>query len=192
MSSGTRYQARTSIAQFFGGTTLQSVVDGNGPYIEGPLQSSGLSAVYPRWAKRIPDQNYFLFSNLQSTARGMGAVMVVHIPQLGERRIALNANSAGHVTNSGTKQDNMRVELHIYHLSQQNYLEPAEIDMEQLIDAIYNLIETDVTLGGAAIQAGEDSFGIQSVLNTPVFQDKPERCEQYAKITFNAQFFFIA
>lgn len=184
----TRYEARTQIAQFFGGTTLQSVVDGNGPYIDGPLQTYGMSAVYPRWAKRIPDSNFFLFS----TPRGMGTVMVVHIPRLNERRIALNANSAGHVTNSGTKQDDMVVELHLYHLAQQNYAEPAEEDFEQVIDQIINLIETDVTLGGACIQAGEDTYGIQTLLNPPVTQDVPERIEQYAKITFRAQYFFIA
>lgn len=185
----TRYEARTAIAQYFGGTTLQSQVDSNGPYINGPLQSYGLSAVYPRWAKRIPDSNFFLFAE---PARSMGTIMVVHIPKLGERRIALNANSTGHVTNSGTKQDDMVVELHLYHLAQVNYAEQAEADLEQMIDAIYNYIEQDVMLGGAIIGAGEDKYGIQSVMNPPVCQDAPERIEQYAKITFHGQYFFIA
>lgn len=188
--ANTRYEARTKIAQFFGGTTMQSQVDNNGPYIFGPLNGSGLSAVYPRWAKRIPDENFFLFN--QSTARAMGTVMVVHIPRLREHRIALNANVAGAVTNSGTKQDDMLVELHLYHLAQQDYAEPAEQDFEQMIDAIINAIEQDVSLGGACIQAGEDRQGIQTILNPPVTQDMPERIEQYAKISFQVQYFFIA
>jgi hypothetical protein len=193
-SSGTRYQARTSIAQYFGGTTLQSVVDGNGPYIEGPLQSSGLSAVYPRWAKRIPDSNYFLFSNLMAyatTPRGMGAIMVVHLPRIKERRIAVPAYNVANQAN-GTKQDRMMVELHVYHLGQQDYPDPCEEDLEQLLDAIYTQIETDVTLGGVVYGAGETAYGIQSLMNPPVCLDKPERIEQYAKISFECDFFFNA
>lgn len=189
----TRYAARLAIAQYFGGTTWQSQTTPNvGALIEGPLQSQGLSAVYPRWAKRLPDENFFLFGNLQSTARGMGTIMVVHIPKLGERRIALNANSTGHVTNSGTKQDDAQVELHLYHLAQVDYAEEAEADLETMIDSIYDYIEQDVMLGGACIGAGENKYGIQSVMNIPVSEQGTERVEQYAKISFQCQFFFIA
>jgi hypothetical protein len=190
---GTRYEARTAIAQFFGGTTQQvdpSVTGSYGPYIEGPLQSSGLSAVYPRWAKRIPDSNFFLFSE---PARAMGTCMVVHIPRLNEHRLSIPGVSPLVQPNyAGTKQDDMVVELHLYHLAQQNYAEPAEEDFEQMIDAIIDRIETDVTLGGACVQAGEDKFGIQTIMNPPVTQDVPERIEQYAKITFRVQYFFVA
>lgn len=190
-SSGTRYQARTSIAQYFGGTTLQSVVDGNGPYIQGPLESYGLSAVYPRWAKRLPDSNFFLFSNQQSTARSMGTIMVVHLPTIRERRLAVPAFNAATGAN-GTKQSRMMVELHMYHLSQQNYAEPAEMDFEAMVDQIYTWIESDVTLGGVVYGAGETPYGIESTMNPPVCQDKPERVEQYAKVSFQADFFFVA
>jgi hypothetical protein len=115
----------------------------------------------------------------------MGAVMVVHLPKLKERRIALSAYN-------GTKQDRIMVQLHIYHLAQTTYSEPAEQDLEALLDAIYNLIETDVTLGGCCIGAGETSYGIDSVMNIPVSQEKPERTEQYAMVSFEADFFFIA
>jgi hypothetical protein len=192
MASGTRYQARTSIAQFFGGTTQQSQLDTNGPYIQGPMESYGVSAVYPRWAKRLPDSNFFLFSNEQSTARAMGACIVVHIPKLKERRLAVAANIPGVQQNVGTKQDRMLVELHIYHLAQQDYAEPAEQDLEGIIDEIYNMIETDVTLGGCVIGAGETQYGIASVMNPPVTQDAPERIEQYAKVSFECDFFFVA
>jgi hypothetical protein len=165
------------------------VGDGNGPYITGPMQSYGVSAVYPRWAKRIPDSNFFLFAE---PARSMGACIVVHIPRLKERRLALAANIPGVQENVGTKQDRMLVELHVYHLAQVDYAEPAEADLEAILDEIYNMIETDVTLGGCVYGAGETQYGIASIMNPPVTQDVPERIEQYAKVSFECDFFFIA
>jgi hypothetical protein len=187
---GTRYESRLAIAQFFGGTTWQSQTTPDvGPLIDGPLQANGLSAVYPRWAKRLPDSNFFLFPE---PARSMGTIMVVHLPRLNERRIALAGNLPGVQQNVGTKQDRMMIELHLYHLAQVDYAEIAEADFEQMIDAVYNQIETDPMLGGAVIGAGETPYGIESTLNPPVVQEKPERIEQYAKISFQADFFFIA
>jgi hypothetical protein len=190
MSSGTRYQARTSIAQYFGGTTWQSVLSDvpNGPLINGPLVSYGLSAVYPRWSKRLPDENFFLFPE---PARGMGTIMVVHLPTVQERRLAIPAFNATTGSN-GTKQSRMLVELHLYHLSQQNYAEPAEADLEAMIDQIYTWVESDITLGGVVYGAGETQYGIKSIMNPPVCQDVPERVEQYAKVSFQADFFFVA
>jgi hypothetical protein len=181
-----RYQLRTTIAQFFGGTTLMTPAALFSPYIEGPLQAYGLSAVYPRFGKRVPDEAFFQFG---ATPRGMGGVMVVHLPKVQERRLGIGGNSGG------TKQDNIMVMLHLYHLAQVDYAEQAQEDLEALLDSVYYQIDTDKTLGTTGetpliTAAGESSYGIQSTMTVPTFTAAPERVEQYATVSFECWTFF--
>jgi hypothetical protein len=180
-----RYQLRTEIAQYFGGTTLMTPSAAYSPYIDGPLQSYGLSAVYPRFGKRVPDEAFFQFSS----PRGMGGVMVVQLPKIQERRLGIGGNSGG------TKQDNIMVLLHIYHLGQVDYAEQAEADLEALLDSVYYQIDLDKTLGTSGqtpliTAAGESSYGIQSTMDVPTFTTAPERVEQYATVSFECWTFF--
>lgn len=178
MPSDSRYQLRTGIGAYYGGPTLQA---GTGCRINGPLYSNGLSAVYDRFPKRIPDSNYTLYTG----GRAMGAIMVVHIPKLSERRLAIAAYQ-------GTKQVDVSVTLHLYHLATQKHAETAEQDLEQLLDAIYAMTDADKTLGGVVIDAGESAYGIQSEMGVPVMKDPPERVEQYASVSFEGHAFFVS
>ena len=187
MPQDARYQLRDTVAQYFGGTTLLTPTAQYSPYIDGPLQAYGLSAVYPRFGKRVPDESFFQFPG--PDARNMGAVMVVQIPKVQERRLGIGGNTGG------TKQDALRILLHIYHLAQVPYAEQAEADLEALLDSIYDLIDQDKTLGTSNLvpkisAAGESQFGIQSTMDVPVFSKAPERVEQYATVSFEAWTFF--
>lgn len=175
-----RYELRTATGLYFGGSTIES---GTGARINGPLNANGLSAVYDRFPKRIPDTDYYKFTG--STSRNMGALMVVHIPRIQERRLSIGG------LNSGTKEDTVQVILHLYHLAQVTHAETAESDLEQLIDSIYDLIDADKTLGGIFVGAGETAYGIQSEMGIPYVKE-PERIEQYATVSFESSTFYIA
>lgn len=180
----TRQAVRNGVATFFGGATFDSV---SRIYTGGPLTSSGLGGARPYFAKRIPDTDYVIG---QAAGRGMGAVMVVHLPDVGpEWREALGGATAG------IKGVPYQIELHVYHLATTAHAEDAQADLDALLDAAKGLIYADRTLGGICTEAGErPATRIRTRMSPPVVarQGQPERTEGYAVITFGADVYITA
>ncbi len=179
-----RAALRTGIAKFFGGTVYDPV---ERIYTGGPLTVAGLGGARPYFAKRIPDTDYVIG---QPPGRGMGAVIVVHLPDVGpEWREALGGATAG------IKGVPYQVELHFYHLATTAHTEDAQADLDALLDATKGLIYADRTLGGICTEAGERAATrIRTRMSPPVVSPKghPERTDSYAVITFGADVYITA
>lgn len=168
----TRAAVRSGIAEFFGGPTYDDV---SRIYRPTPLAASGLAGVRPYFGKRVPDSDYTFGL---TAGRAMGGIIVVHLAQEQERRIALGGATGG------VKRVPYAVTLHLYHLAQTQHAETAQADVDDLLDAIKDLIHGDRTLGGTVTEAGESANGIITRMDLPVIDG--ERTESYAVIAFDA------
>lgn len=174
----TRSTVRNGIAAFFGGATYDPI---QRIYRPTPLAADGLAGVRPYFAKRVNDADYtFGFA----AGRAMGGIIVVHVAQTGERRIALGGAT------SGEKRVVYGVTLHLYHLANTPHAEDAQADVDALLEAIVGLIHGDRTLDGAVTEAGESANGITTRMDPPVIAD--ERTESYAVIAFDAVAYITA
>jgi hypothetical protein len=178
MPETSRQIFRTGVAQFFGGTDYDAKsrsYRGNGP-----LLSHGLSVVRPYGAKRVSDMDYV---NAQSAGRGMGAYMVVGLPTDKEIRRSMPA-----VT--GRKRLTYLTTLACFHLAHKQYAEDAEADVDQLIDAIKDLVHADPSLGGICYQAGENETGMNTRIRGSRVTDELTATE--FEISFDAEIEIIA
>jgi hypothetical protein len=169
---------QTGIAQFFGGTTYDTEARAYRGNIPAHLAAAGLSTVRAYQSKRVSDNDYVLN---QAAGRGMGAYMIVEMPQDVEIRRALPAGT-------GRKRITYTVVLHIFHLAHMKHAEDAEADVAALLEEIKAQIRSDVTLGMKAqglYQAGENPSGIRTRV-LPSVQDK-EVFGTMATVTFDAE-----
>jgi len=91
----------------------------------------------------------------QAAGRGMGAYMIVELPDDDEFRKSMPAGT-------GRKRIVYQAVLHIYHLAHKAHSEDAEADVNGLLEAVKTAIRADVTLGGICYQAGESRRGIKT------------------------------
>lgn len=168
----TRLQVKRGIAAYFGGTFVPNIR----AYQNGPIHSYGLSTVRAGWGKRL-DLNNFVAG--QVAGRGMGAYMVVELGRDHERRRseagAPQTDAGGNIIAGGIKFIRYRVTLNVFHLAHKAYAEDAADDIENLIEAIKQMIRLDRTLGttppggGTPVitDAGNSTYGIQTQLGHP-------------------------
>jgi len=177
VTATTRAQVRTGIAQFFGGTTW----DATGRiYRPTPLADVGLAGVRPYMGKRLPDSD---FTHGLAEGRGMGAVMLVHLPSDTETRDSFGGPL------SGIRLDRVTVQLYVYHRAQAPHAEDAQADLEELLQAIRDRIHGDRTLGGTVVQAGEGQGGyITTDMDVPVVA-RNDAVESTARVSFNADLY---
>jgi hypothetical protein len=164
MTVTSRSIVRTGIATFFGGTTYDSTFR---CYRYGPLMNNGLSTVRAYQPKKLPDFDYVLG---QQSGRGMGAVMILEMPETRDTVVTgsqFPANSAG-----GRRHLVYPVQCHLFHMAHESYAEDAEADVDALDQAIHERIYSDPTLGGICYQAGIDAFGIRTLIDQPEIWDQ--------------------
>ena len=170
-----RRDVRTGIATYFGGSTYDAV---SRIYRPTPLAAAGLAGVRLYFAKRVPDSDYTFGL---AEGRAMGTLMVLHLPNENETRIAIQGATAG------IKRQTYSIELHLYHLAQTQHSEDAQADFDDVLDAIVEHIRADRTLGGIVVQAGEGDAGITKTMSEPFING--ERTESYGVVRFDAHDF---
>jgi hypothetical protein len=164
---------RTGIAQFFGGTEYDEI---GKAYRSGPLMSSGLSTVRAYQPKKLPDMDYVLG---QSPGRGMGAVMVI---EMNETRDTFRTMPG---FGNGQRFLVYPIQCHVFHMAHESYSEDAEVDVDELDQAIHELIYSDPTLGGICYQAGIDQYGIRTLIDQSEIWD--EITVTHFRVNFDAE-----
>jgi hypothetical protein len=158
---------RTGICQFFGGTTYDTearAYRGNGP-----LAQYGLATVRAFQPKKAADTD---FTYGLPAGRGMGAYMIVYIHPTIELRDQKGGALGGGSVTSGRKIIRYTVTLQGFHLAYEGHSEDAGADVDNLIEAIHDLMRGDKTLGSSVVQAGESHFGIRTATPPPVIKDQ--------------------
>lgn len=169
----TRREVRDGIARFFGGTVFDPTWK---LYRPTPLADAGLAGVMPYWRVRMDDSFY---QQAIAPGRQAGALMVIHLPNESEKRIAMGGPTAG------VKAQKFNVMLSVYHRAEMYDPEDAQADLDDLIEAIRQRIHGDRTLGGAVVEAGEGERGIDTATGVPTIEPAT-RVEQDALISFDA------
>ena len=157
----TREAVRRGIAEFFGGP-LDMTDPAAQVYRPGPLLVNGLATVRAYWEKRIEVADY---TTGLDPDRGMGAVVWVQLGTVTETRAAMGGAT------SGLRNRTYQVVLHVYHYGTYPRPEVAQGDVDQLIDALIDLIHGDRTLGDTVMQAGESARGIVSAADLPTYTE---------------------
>ncbi len=126
-----------------------------------PGNVAGLSTTYRARPKEIPAQAFKL-----SVGSGSGAVLVIHMPNDDEKRIAMGGAT------SGGKFDVHDVAMEILFASTKPDALAAQDDHDALIDAFMARFHADRTFGSTngvpIFQAGEGPAGIRIELTEPV------------------------
>lgn len=154
-------------------------------YVNGPLATNGLGSVRVFESKRQGDV-YFNF-NL-APGRMAGAQMIVELGPQNETRTQKGGAVGG--PQGGRKLIRYMVLLHIFHRSMMAHAEDGGADLDGLLEAFYNLIRTDHTLGGAVVQAGESPYGIRT--SPPALNIANNKVESYVAISFEADVEIVA
>lgn len=174
MTTTTREQVRTGIAQFFGQGTFDN---DERAWYDGPLATYGLSTVRAYQPKRFNEAD---FIRGQNAGRGMGALMVVEMGNDIEKRDAKPAYA-------GKKRITYTVILHVFHRAWASHSEDAEQDVDTLIEQVKVQLRSDITLGGNVnLQAGESRVGIRTKVY-PAFVLEDEKTDSAFDITFEAE-----
>lgn len=176
-SATSRKIVRTGIATYFGGTNYDSTFR---TYRNGPLNSYGLSSVHPYQPKRLPDWDYVIGQN---AGRGMGATAVIEMNETRDDPLTMGQFPA---TLNGQRMLVYPVQLHIFHLAHKDYAEDAEADVDDLDQALHELIYADPTLGGICLQAGIDAYGIRSMIEPPE-KFREELTATHFRVCFDVQ-----
>jgi hypothetical protein len=159
MMAGDRQLVRNAVAAYFGGTLVTA--DAGTCYQGGPLASRGLGTVFPYLVKGSAPDSYYTAGMAAGT--GWGAVMTVHLGQVRNTR-----DSYGGAT-SGWRKRLYAVLCSLDVISYAAHLEQAEAPLDDLVNAMDDLIYADRTLGTTGedypggrliIQAGENPEGI--------------------------------
>jgi len=125
-----------------------------------PASLAGLTTTYAAPPKEIPAQAFGL-----SAGSGSGAVLIVHLTDEDESRIALGG------AHDGGKFDTHHIAIELMFQSVKSDAIAAQADHDALIDAFMTLFRADRTLGTGGVpifQAGEDSAGIKTMVVQPV------------------------
>jgi hypothetical protein len=161
----TRSEVRAGVAAYLGGSYVENIRG----YQNGPLLSWGLGTVRAGWSARLNLNNFVAG---MPAGRGMGAYMIVELGHEKETRRSIAGppvtNGSGQIIAGGIKFIRYRVTLNVFHMAQTNYIEDAQADIDQLIEAIKQQIRYDRTLGGICTQAGEGRYGIQTREGVPM------------------------
>jgi len=157
MTVTSRTIVRQGIAVFFGGSQYDSIAKAYRG--SGPLLSSGLSTVRAYQPKRTPDPDYVIG---QAAGRGMGALMVLEMPETRDEVLTVGQIPA---SAGGQRHLIYPVTCHVFHMAHEAYAEDAEQDVDELDQAIHELIYSDPTLGGVCYQAGQNMAGIRSLID---------------------------
>lgn len=164
MTQTSRKLVRLAIAQFFGGTQYDDTFR---CYRGGPLLGYGLSTVRPYQPKREPDTDYVMGLN---PGRGMGAIMALQMGETRDTLLTVPGLPAG--VKGGQRRLVYPVKCHVFHLAHMQYAEDAEADIDDLAEAIQDLIHSDLTLGTGITsppmiyQAGVSEAGIHTVIDS--------------------------
>lgn len=175
------------IAYYFGGpfdTNTRS-------YRGGPLAMNGLGTVRAGYPKELNMKDAFEGA---PAGRMSGAFMIVDLGNDQEIRQAIagapETDASGDIVAGGIKQINYQVSLDVYHISQEPYAEDAQVDVNQLIEAVKQRIRVDRTLGGICMDAGETRNGIKT-LRRHSGQDANKRTLTSFSIMFEVRVNFI-
>jgi hypothetical protein len=184
MATTSRPTVRVGVAQFFGGTTYDQEARAYRGSTPVHLFNAGLSTVRAYQSKRISDKDYVLG---QAKGRGMGASMIVEMPDDTEIRRAVPAAGPGtNYVGSGRKRITYTVILHVFHLAHKPHMEDAEADVDNLLEEVKSQVRSDVSLGGICYQAGENGRGIRTHVY-PSNLGTDEITATHATVTFEAE-----
>jgi hypothetical protein len=180
-----RKAVRLAVAQFFGGSTYDS--NARAYRGSGPLLSSGLSTVRAYQAKRVSDMDYVIG---QAAGRGMGAMMTIEMAETHDNLLTGPGLPAG--VHGGQRHLVYPVACNVFHMAHQPYAEDAEADVDDLDQAIHELIYSDPTLGTTSItgppmiyQAGMSRNGIKSMIDQS--EEWKEITATYFRVEFDAE-----
>lgn len=176
MTVTSRSIVRTGIARFFGGATYDQTARAYRG--SGPLQANGLSTVRAYQSKRVNDMDYV---SGQAAGRGMGALMVVEMAETKDTMLTLS----GVPSIGGQRRLVYPVACNFFHMAHQPYAEDAEEDVDELDQAVHELIYTDPTLGGICYQAGMSSSGIRTLIDPS--EDFKEITITYFRVEFDVE-----
>jgi hypothetical protein len=157
--SGDRKLVREAVAAYFGGSLVTA--DAGICYQGGPLVAAGLGTAYPyRIKKAAPDQ-YYTAGMPEGT--GYGSVLTVSLGPERITRIGMGGKT------SGWRQRQYMTVCDIEMLTYEPHLETGEQALDNLVDALLDLIYADRALGTTSTaypngrlitQAGEGAAGI--------------------------------
>jgi hypothetical protein len=173
----TRQAVRLGMAAYFGG----SYVERDRSWQGGPLMAYGLGTVKAYLGKGIADSDY---TAGMVEGRGMGTVAAIQL-RASHRARRSSGGKIPVAAATGFKVEAFGVVLHLFHLSEQAYVEDAEADLEALIEQIIDQIEADRQLGGCVVQAGEGDAGIDSVMDIPEVSGDRGRAGTLAQVSFD-------
>jgi hypothetical protein len=117
----------------------------------------------------------------------MGAYVVVQIPDDFDFPRTLRGPLLSPV---GRRQVNYRVILHVFHLAHKAYMEDAEQDVNNIVQALKDYLNTDPSLNGIGFQAGQSRYGIRTRVPPSELADK-EVTATHAEISFEVQVMYI-
>jgi hypothetical protein len=186
MTATSREIVQNGVATFFGGPAFDNNSRSYRGSIPAALATAGLSVVRAHQPKRVNDNDYVLTTAMggqQSPGRGMGAYMVVQIPDDIERKRTIPIIV-------GRKWQAYRVVLHVFHLAHKAYAEDAEADVNGVVEAIKDYMRADPTLGGICYQAGISPYGIRTKVPQSTTEEK-EVTATHAEISFEVEVMII-
>ena len=157
--AGDRQLVREAVAAYFGGSLVTA--DAGIAYQGGPLAAQGLGTAFPYLIKGGAPDTYYTLGEPDGTS--WGAVMTVHLGPVRNTR-----DSYGGAT-SGWRKRLYTVVCSLDVISYAEHLEGAEAPLDDLVNAMDDLIYADRTLGTTGedfpggrliMQAGENPAGI--------------------------------
>lgn len=195
MTAVSRTAVLQAIGSYFGGSWNAT----DWSYQNGPLTSVGLGSVKLGFPKQMPDKDYVIGL---PEGRNMGAIMIVTLPDDQETRAGDSGppvtDGGGNLIAGGTKFDNYRVALEIYHMGETQHSEQSQADVDTLLEAIKQRIRIDRTLGTSSpsppliTQAGEGRYGIQTSKGRPGIGPNGSRTYTWSTIRFEVMTQFTA
>jgi hypothetical protein len=117
----------------------------------------------------------------------MGAYMTIG---MSSDTVIRRAGPAGFPGIAGRRRIAYQTELCVYHMAREQFAEDAEADVDDLVEAIHDLIYADVTLGGICYEAGEMPTGI--VTNIEPSEMHEQRTETFIKMNFDTMVEIVA
>lgn len=153
--AGDRQLVRLAVAAYFGGT-LQTA-DAGVYFQGGPLADQGLGTAFPYLVKGSAPDSFYTLGEPAGTA--WGAVMTVALSQVRNTRDSYGGNV------SGWRERHYTVTCSLDVISYAEHLEGAEAPLDDLLNAMDDLVYADRNLGTKGtdvliIQAGEGPQGI--------------------------------
>jgi hypothetical protein len=187
MAPGYRQLVKRAVAAYFGGAEMVALEGLGIYYSNGPLYSQGLTTAWPYQPKGVPDELFFSLAG-----QAAGAIMTV---ELAPNRIIRQA-LGGPV--SGWRDLETPVICHLFMMSTYTHAEQAETFLDDLIEAVTELIYLDRTLGTTnavlyptypdgrlIVEAGEKSYGISQSMDPADVDEDRGRTLCHGSVRFN-------